>query len=692
MDVKEFRKELIEEVKASAVTNGEGSNSAFVDVMTEYLINSEVLSDFTKSFYIARIGSKKLRVDGYVYDEIDNTFTLVIADYIGKEDREVVTRTYAIQQFDFLYHFLEESYGNKLHRDIEPSTPAADLVEWLRIKKSVISKFRFILLTDGFISERISEINYKDYSNIAIECQIWDISRVFRVCVSDSGREDVQIDFKAYTNGKGIPCLEASDVNNNEYKSYLCIIPGRVLADIYDKYGSQLLEGNVRSFLSTKVAVNKKIRETILRYPNRFFAYNNGISATAVDLKTEKSGDGLFITFAKDFQIINGGQTTASLSNARHKDRNSLESIYIQMKLTEIDSDTERTNELIRDISKSSNSQNKVSDADFFSTHPFHVRIEQLSRRIYAPASEGAQYETKWFYERARGQYLQRQMKMTKAEKDRFVLQNPKKQVVTKTDLAKYRNTWDGFPHTVSKGAQTNFMSFAETIEDRWNNDNSVFNDNYYKETIALAILFKHTEWVVSNQPWFEKGYRANIVTYSIALLHKLIINQFKDYDLDLRSIWNKQRVPDAITAELVKITKVVFDCITDRSRLNMNVTQWCKREECWNTVKKCNLTLSNSIDRYLISKEEINRGKKGAKKDQRFISDIEAQTLVLNLGSSFWSRVNDFVLINRLQFSPKTQVAMKYALQIPRQFPSTYQSKLLLDLLEKARENGFKE
>lgn len=318
------------------------------------------------------------------------------------------------------------------------------------------------------MSNRISEIDAREFNNIPVECQIWDIDRIFRVCFSDLGRQDIEIDFKTYTGGKGIPCIEASSANTDDYKSYLCIIPGTALADIYDYYGSQLLEGNVRSFLSTKVAVNKKIRETILRIPQNFFAYNNGVSATAMDLLIESTNEGKFITYARDFQIINGGQTTASLSNARYKDGADLSQIYVQMKLTEVDSNADKASDLIRNISRSSNSQNKVSDADFFATHPFHIRMEQISRRIFAPASGGAQYETKWFYERARGQYIQAQMHMTKAQKDKFAAQHPKKQVITKTDLAKVRNSWSGIPHIVSKGAQTNFMKFAEIIDESW--------------------------------------------------------------------------------------------------------------------------------------------------------------------------------------------------------------------------------
>lgn len=691
MNVQEFHKDFLEEVKATAATEGAGSNAAFVSVASSYLVNAEALSDFTTAFYIGKSGSKKLRVDGYVLDEFDYTFNLVIADYTGDEQRETVTRTYATQQFDFLLHFVEEALGNKLYREIEPSTPVADLVEQLRFHRDHIRKFRLILLSDGFMSNRISEIEGRMINDISVECQIWDIDRIYRVCFSDLGRQDIEIDFKAYTNGKGIPCLEASNANSDDYRSYLCIIPGKVLADIYDTYGSQLLEGNVRSFLSTKVAVNKKIRETILKIPQNFFAYNNGVSATAMDLQFESAPEGKYITYARDFQIINGGQTTASLSNARHKDAADLHQIYVQMKLTEVDNDADKSSDLIRNISRSSNSQNKVSDADFFATHPFHIRMEQISRRIFAPASGGAQYETKWFYERARGQYLQAQMRMTKSQKDKFIAQNPKNHVITKTDLAKYRITWIGVPQSVSKGAQTNFMKFAEMIDDAWAKSDSIFNEKYFKDTVSLAILFKHTEWVVSHQPWFEQGYRANIVTYSLALLHRLIREQFPGSDLDLQLIWTRQQVPDVVTNELVRITKCVFDTITDPSRGTINVTQWCKRDACWDDVKKCRLKLFSDIEAVLVGKEEEKSSEKEAKRDQKLFSGVEAQTRVIELGAEYWIKVNEFVTIKKISFSPDQMGAIKYAMRIPTQLPNAYQSTLLLSLLEEAKANGFK-
>ena len=234
MDVRDFHKDFLEEIKATAATEGAGSNAAFVEVASAYLVNAEVLSDFTPAFYLGTgKNNRRIRVDGYVLDEFDMTFSLVIADYTGDENRDTLTRSVASGFFDRLMYFIEEVYGSKLHCAVEPSTPVADLIEMMRMYKDRIRKYRLILLTDGFMSNRISEIDAREFNNIPIECQIWDIDRIFRVCFSDLGRQDIEIDFKTYTGGKGIPCIEASSANTDDYKSYLCIIPGTTLADIY---------------------------------------------------------------------------------------------------------------------------------------------------------------------------------------------------------------------------------------------------------------------------------------------------------------------------------------------------------------------------------------------------------------------------------------------------------------------------
>lgn len=689
MDSQEFKKDFLESAKAAASVTGEGSCASFVENMAQYLIDTEVIPEFYPSFYKGQKGSHKYRVDGYVLDEFDYTMNLIVADYVGIEEDRTLTNTSAKTMFKQLRYFIDIATNSDLYKEIEISTPCSDLVDMLRSTRDKVRKYRLFIFTDADMSSAIKTIDIEDCNGIPVEGQIWDIERLFRVCCSEQGRQVIEIDFTEYCES-GIPCLEASSAVTDRYSSYLGVIPGKVLADIYDKYGSKLLEGNVRSFLSTKVAVNKKIRATILNSPEMFFAFNNGISATAMDVQIETTNQGKFIKFARDFQIINGGQTTASISNARYKDKASLDNIYVQMKLTAIDESTqEESDELIRNISRSSNSQNKVSDADFFASHPFHRRMEQISRHMFAPASSGAQYETKWFYERARGQYLQEQMRMTPAKKKQFELQHPKNKVIKKTDLAKVQNTWRGNPQIVSKGAQTNFASFAEWINDEWEKNDTQFNERYFQSTAALLLLFQLLEKQIPKQEWYEGGYRANVIYYTVALFHKLLNEQFGGMDLDLIYIWNKQEVPEIIASILIDLSKEVFYKITDPAR-RVNVTQWCKRNECWEEVKNLEYTLPRTVESYLITCNEAKTAEKHAKKEQRIVNDINAQVEVVKYSSEDWKRLSEFAVNNHLVSSADI-AALSIACKIPSKIPNSVQSKKLLELLDKAVQEGFK-
>lgn len=689
MNAIEFKKDFIESIKTAATVTGEGSCASFVYNMAQYLIDAEVLADFAPSFYTGKNGRYNYRVDGYAFDEFDNTMNLIIADFDGNDLERRLTGTSANKNFGLLLKFLDAALTTDLYQEIEMSTPCADLVDLLRYNKKNIRKYRLIIFTDADMSAAIKTIEIEDYNGIPVEGQIWDIDRLFRVCCSEQGRQIIEIDFKEYC-GEGIPCIEASSVSTEQYSSYLGVIPGIVLADIYDKFGSKLLEGNVRSFLSTKVAVNKKIRGTILNNPEMFFAFNNGISATAMDVQIEDSDHGRFITFVRDFQIINGGQTTASISNARHKDKADLSSIFVQMKLTSIDETTpEESDELIRNISRSSNSQNKVSDADFFASHPFHRRMEQISRRMFAPASDGAQYETKWFYERARGQYLQEQMRLTPAKKRQFELQNPKNKVIKKTDLAKVQNTWRGSPQVVSKGAQTNFNAFAEYIDEQWNLKDEQFNERYFQTTAALILMFQYLEKNITKQLWYEGGYRANIIYYTLAQFRRLLHNQYPGQDLDLMLIWNRQSVPEQVGKILIALAELVLLKITDPSRKVANVTQWCKRNDCWDEVKKISLDIPAEIESCLITIDEQKAAQKSAKKEQKVVNEIQVQTTVVNYPVDMWKKLSEFVVRNHMVTSTDVS-ALTIACQMPSKIPNTYQCKRLLALLKKASAEGF--
>ena len=682
MNLDEFRIDLEAEIKTDALTFGHVKTTAFADKITQLMQEAEYLNgDFQESFFTGIHPKKRsnLRVDGWLKDEADNSIVLFIVHYtdIG----ENMNKTLAEKNFKMLSAFVDAIFTTDI--EIEESTSTAELAE---ILKNGDERIKFILLTNAKRSLTVKEINNVFIRDKEIDCQLWDIERIFAVYQSMQVREPIKINFDEY--GCGLPCLKAADAGDN-CESFLCVISGKVLADIYDKYGSRLLEGNVRSFLSTKRAVNKKIRATILNNPEMFFAFNNGIAVTAKQIELKKN-DGLFITSATDFQIINGGQTTALLLNARLKDKVSLEKIFVQMKLTRIgEMPIDEQEKLIGEISRSSNSQNKVSESDFFSTHPFHIAMEKISRRILAEPVNGIPYQTKWFYERARGQYVQEQIKMTAAQRKKFQSINPKSQVMSKTDFAKYRMSWHEYPDFVSKGAQANFMKFAEMISAAWDKNPAQFNEHYFKETAALAIMFHSVEKIVSSQDWYKNSYRANIVTYSLAIFHNAIKEKYPNDELDLLALWRTQKMPDAFVEIFKHITLSVNNFITG-DRPIMNVTQWCKRADCWTRMKNTvRVDLPDNFSRFLANKLFVKAEKKKAAEIQQTSFELEAQKKVLAIDGETWQKIfQDAVSRNLISFDEKSAIVT--AMKIPLKIPSPIQCAKLLRLLNRMEENGL--
>jgi hypothetical protein len=686
MELQDFRKDFLETARALAASEGDFEEASFVAEAARRLVEAEELADF-EPCHFEGTGSRqrRLRVDGYGFDDVDGSVTLIVANYEGGEDVSTLTQTDATKYFGMLRAFVEDAVSGKLDQVLEESSPGYGLASDLYRQRESITRFRAFLLSDAALSVRVKDWPEGNIAGQPVEFHIWDMARFHRVFESAVGRDELEIDFTEFAE-HGLPCLEAGQ-DEGEYEAYLSVIPGTVLVDIYERFGSRLLEGNVRSFLSTRGKVNKNIRLSILKEPEMFFAYNNGISATATGVAVEHGKFGSRLLHATYLQIVNGGQTTASLAQARRKDRAVLSNVFVPMKLSVITPDAAEV--VIPRISYCANSQNKVSEADFFSNHPFHVRIEEISRRIWAPATGGAQYETHWFYERARGQYLNEQVKLTQAEKKKFLLQNPREHVITKTDLAKFENAWRGFPHTVSMGAQKNFLSFAQWVGDQWKQSDADFNEEFFRNTVAKAILFRHTERMVTRQPWYQNGYRANIVAYTIARLTALIKARAPGRALDLRGIWTKQDISSHLDKQLAHIAKAVFDVIVSPSHGFQNVTEWCKKELCWQRVRDSDVSVERTFIRELIEEAEVRVVKREARAQQHVTSGIEDQTTVFNLGAAYWIRLSEWGRKQKL-LSDGDEKLLKIAAKIPAKIPTDWQSTALLGIVRRMEEEGF--
>jgi hypothetical protein len=686
MELNEFREEFLDQVRARASAGENFTRAAFVDVCAEFLGDAEEIADFEACYYRGTGSHKRsLWVDGFAVDELDGSVRLVIAEYGGESEPATLTQTNAKTCFSRLLAFCDDALSGRLHREIEESSPGYSLALTLYERRNSIARLRLYLVTDGVLSTKVRDWPEGEVAEIPTESHIWDINRFHQVQESKSGRDELEVDLTAVVPG-GLPCLHAS-VPSEAYGAYLCVIPGNVLAEIYDRFGSRILEGNVRSFLGTRGRTNKAIRKTVTLEPTMFFAYNNGIAATASAATVLVNASGLRLTHVTDLQIVNGGQTTATLAGAMTDKDGGLDQTFVQMKLSVLPAET--SGKYIPLIARYANSQNRVSDADFFSNHEFHRRMEQIAKALRAPAVGGAQYGTQWFYERARGQYGNEQSRLTAAQRKQFLLQNPRKQLITKTDLAKYENAWRFLPHTVSQGAQKNFVAFSNYAAGEWEKNPDQFNEEYYRRVVVKAMLFRRTEELVGQQPWYQGGYRANIVAYTMAKFAHLL--QFEGIGklLDFKTVWNRQALSSAIVWQLTQIAEQLFPVIVTPEGGFQNVTEWCKKELCWNRARDKEIPLLKELGRELIEREEETLSKKDAQARQSVMTGIQIQTAVVELGPTYWRALQSWALPRQL-LSPTDDSIVTVATAMPRKLPTEKQCIRLLEIKTRLEEEGY--
>jgi hypothetical protein len=537
MDIDQFHEELRQNVLVRSDSTDNFIDDALTEVISDLLMESGSIEDFIPCKYFHR--SLGVRVDGYALKWDEALIELYVTDCRRSEFVEKMSKAEMNQAFKRVETFFERSCRTAFVEQMEASHPGFALARTILDQGHHIKRVRFHLFTNASLTSSVKEIAPKTENFREWSYRIWDVDRLAKSGGAGTP-EPIAIDFEEMF-GRKLVCLPADD-GEGDVRCFLAVIPGDWLSHIYDVYGGRLLEQNVRTFLQARGKVNKGIRKTILEEPRRLFPYNNGISATAEEIDEVRDGGISHVRSIKNLQIVNGGQTTASIFNVAKKDggAGNLGLLSVQMKLSVVK--PEIAAELVPKISRFANSQNKVSDSDFFSNHPFHVVVENLSRRLSAPAVHGSQIMTNWFYERAAGQFANASAYLSPSKKREFLARNPRHQVISKTDLAKYLQTFRELPQEVSLGAQKNFSRFAEYISEAWDQKQHDFNELWYRHAISEAIVFRRMETLVLRAPWYAQGYRANTVTYGIALLLNRV-RQAKG-ELDTQWIWREQSVP----------------------------------------------------------------------------------------------------------------------------------------------------
>lgn len=677
----EFFHDFRQETLAGAEAGSTYQLEAFMDSVSNELIETGFVEGFEHCPYRA---PKGMRVDGYWFND-EGILDIFVADFDCRRTLETLTRTDVDSAFKRVVKFFEASIEGSLRPDV--TTPEYGLVRQIGDRKASLRQVNFYLVSERVLSDRFQAFSDIEIGGIRSTYHIWDIARFQRQRSSRGHKEALNIDFVELF-GDGINCLPAN-LGGGSYQSFLIVMPAPMLAKLYDRYSARLLEQNVRTFLQARAKVNKGIRATILNEPQMFFAYNNGVTATAQAVETRMKDGHLQIARMIDLQIVNGGQTTASLFHTHRRDKADLSDIFVQMKLSVIDS--EQSEMIVPRISEYANTQNRVNAADFFSNHPFHVRMADFSRRIWAPAEQGAQRETKWFYERARGQYIDAQAKLTPAEQKRFKAEYPKPQMFTKTDLAKFENVFDDHPKWVNLGGQKNFAKYALRIGKEWEKSSDGFNELYFKRAIARGILFRATEKLVSDQPWYNGGYRANIVAYTLAILGE--VTKRRSAALDFQRIWSLQGLDEQTVCAIEVIASAVNDDIIHPPHGISNISEWAKKDGCWarllGKVDEIADILAEEFWSNLSTQDDMKLEAKSAKQTQRIDNGIEIQSQIIAIPGQVWLDLCRQMTARRM-LTPKEVGIMNVASQLPGKIPTERQCEVLVEILQKAKLEGM--
>ena len=646
MKIDEFRKEFIDELRMDASLNHTDTEDVFIERSIEILQNcGEVQDLFPMYFWKRRPNKSIMQINAYGIDEADGSLILMVSDFQDSYEPENLGVTQLTQLYKRMTNFLDELYKGDLQSYCDDSDVVLDVAKEIRnltgttLFNSSILKYKFFIITNSALSNTVKDLRQEDYNDRPSELHVWTMERYYEVIEAENS-EAIVLDVNEF-NCAGIPTLKAEVGEDLDYDAYLSIVSGKFLADIYLRYGSRLLEGNIRAFLGIKKAVNSGIRNTIIKEPQKFFTYNNGIAATATAIKLDDKGQN--IVEIENFQIINGGQTTASLASAViRKDNESLAGIYVPMKLTvikpveDVDEKEEIYSQLVERIARYANKQTAVKDADFFSNSPFHITMEKLSRRCIAPPVNGSPFSTIWYYERSRGKYDQEQFKMSKAEREKFKQKYPKQQKITKDDLAKYMMVLDCHPDAVAYGSGKIMKPFAEKIESQYQTHKEIFNEQYYKKVVCAAILYKRTDAIVNKQPWYPKGgNKAQIVPYTIAKILTLVPST---KSIDFEMIWQKQDIYPSFVHQIEIVSKIAHEFLLDSH--GIIVRDYARDAKTWEKFKNVKIELTDEFLKDLVSLEIVKEAEESARKDQKETNKVALEVEVVKLGVDYWKNL----------------------------------------------------
>lgn len=643
-ELNKFYQSLMQEVASRQLANEEGDTQE--QTFTRYVVDMLSEAGETENADIAfdqKEHSKKgqHKINAYAVADNYETIDLFISIYNPSDAIQTIAKTDIDRATTRITNFFRKTVYDDYANDVAESSPifefADTLANFQELRDNLVRVNIFILTNGEYKGDFPINIEISGYK---IFYRVLDIKYFYQI--SEQSRVPIEIDFEE--EGFKIPCLSAN-ADNSDYQAHVAIIPGVCLANLYERFGARLLEQNVRSFLQFTGKINKGIRDTIKNEPQMFLAFNNGIAATADNIELDESNH--FIRKISNLQIVNGGQTTASIYHTAKKEKADISQVFVQVKFSVIKSKNDFS-EIVSRISRYANTQNKVNDADFTANNPNLVAFEKLSRYILTPITAQNNMQTYWFFERARGQYKNLRLKegFTKSRQKAFDLKYPKNQMFTKVELAKYINAYqeifDGKklsigPHIVVRGNEKNYIRFINNnLPDNIKKINSVF----FEDSIAKAILFKSADKRYGTKVSGNNiGEMKNVVVpYTISLLNIITGNK-----LDIYKIWKNQQISIELSDFIYDLMKQVNQFIID-TYAGQHYIEQAKKEDCWDKVKDHSWNFNlNEIKADLIDEKNPPKRNVTADTDDAEVITKHEEGIIRSIPFLLWKKIEQW-------------------------------------------------
>ena len=666
-----YIKDFFQRIKNEIEDSDDKPSLVLTKIYADILYDNGTISDYELSYFEKEISeSSSAKINGYSFSEEDLRLDLFITHYDPTEKIQEIKYNQVLELIETAKNFYLQSI-KKLYEKINKNEEAYDIIKSIFKNLNDITTVRIFVLTNCECQKNppMQRVGKIEFQNILL-----DIRRIYSSSIGGPDSTNIRIDFTKFR-GEKVRCMLAHKTTD-KISSYMAFIPGEVLYNIYRLYGQRLLNLNVRSFLQLGTKINKGIRETLLNEPERFFSYNNGIVVVVDSIEVSQDKEGHFLKSASGFQIVNGGQTTATLFRTKKQDGASFKNVVVPAKITLIKK--ENLSEVVPKISEFANTQNVVKKADFSSSHPFHIGIKNLSNKI--KTSEGKL----WFYERMRGEYQMQKMKqkdLGKDKKSKYLEVSPPNMKFTKEDLTKFINCWHYLdPHVACTGAQKSFVTFMNSLNDKRFHEK--IDDDFFRKYCAISILFNKTSKIIKNNESIS-GYRSQVLNYTISLIS---YHTSRKINFDL--IWADQNLSHQFQDLIGKWSYKIYETIQKTAK-GKNISEWCKKEECWEDLMDRTFSFTDTPP-------EFTNLKKVAGKPVRVTKEIFSPEDMDNikkcksLSTKDWEKMIAWAQesdeFHYIQLQIATSLWMQSLTNWKRQ-PSPKQAKSALKMIDKAEE-----